>query len=85
MAVSNLASELRAQGRDVIDLGLGEPDFRTPAHIIDGASDAAHAGQTIYTPTAGSLELRRAVADKFRTVNGVDYETNEIIISNGAK
>ncbi len=85
MAVSNLATELRALGRDIIDLGLGEPDFRTPAHIINGASDAAHAGQTIYTPTAGSLALRQAVADKLRAVNGVDYATNEIIISNGAK
>lgn len=85
MAVSNLASELRAKGRDIIDLGLGEPDFRTPAHIIDGAAAAAHGGQTIYTPTAGSLELRQAVADKLRLVNGVEYGTNQIIISNGAK
>lgn len=85
MAVSNLANELRAQGRDIIDLGLGEPDFRTPAHIIDGAAAAAHAGQTIYTPTAGSLALRQAVSDKLRSVNGVEYATNEIIISNGAK
>ena len=85
MAVSNLANELKAQGRDIIDLGLGEPDFRTPAHIIDGARDAAHAGQTIYTPTAGSLELREAVAGKLRSVNDVEYATNEIIISNGAK
>lgn len=85
MAVSNLASELRAQGRDIIDLGLGEPDFHTPAHIIDGASAAAHSGQTIYTPTAGSLELRQAVADKLRDINAVEYATSEIIISNGAK
>lgn len=85
MAVSTLANELRAQGRDIIDLGLGEPDFRTPAHIIDGASAAAHSGQTIYTPTAGSLELRQAVAGKLRKINAVEYATNEIIISNGAK
>ena len=85
MAVSNLASQLRAEGRDIIDLGLGEPDVRTPGHIIDGAAAAAHAGQTIYTPTAGSLELRQTVAEKLRSVNGVEYATNEIIISNGAK
>jgi aspartate aminotransferase len=72
MAASMAAKALRATGIDVIDLGLGEPDFPTPAHIAEAAYKAALAGETLYTPAAGTLALRRAVADKFRRVNGGD-------------
>ncbi|MDB5661079.1 MAG: aspartate aminotransferase, partial [Cypionkella sp.] len=63
MAVSMAAKALRAQGVDVIDLGLGEPDFPTPAHVVDAAFKAAAAGQTLYTASAGTQALRQAVAD----------------------
>ncbi len=83
--VSQLARDLKAQGRDIIDLGLGQPDFDTPAHIIDAAHQAALAGKTRYTPMRGTTELCDAVCDKFRRENGLDYAHNEMIVSNGAK
>ena len=85
MAVSGRARELKSQGHDVIDLGVGEPDFNTPAHIIEAAYKAALAGQTRYTPTDGSAELKRAVSEKFSRENALDFASGEIIISNGAK
>ncbi len=83
--VSQLAGELRAAGRDIIDLGLGEPDFDTPAHIIEAAHRAALAGQTRYPPTDGSGELKEAVAQKLKRDNALEYAHNEIIVGNGAK
>ncbi|RUX91535.1 pyridoxal phosphate-dependent aminotransferase [Mesorhizobium sp. M7D.F.Ca.US.004.01.2.1] len=85
MAASQAAKALRAKGVDVIDLGLGEPDFPTPAHIIEAAHAAAKAGQTLYTAAAGSLEVREAVAGKFRRENGLDYTADDIVVANGAK
>lgn len=85
MAVSMAAKALRAQGVDVIDLGLGEPDFPTPAHVVDAAFKAAAAGQTLYTASAGTQALRQAVADKFKRDNGLDYTADEITVANGAK
>jgi aspartate aminotransferase len=85
MAASMAAKALRATGVDVIDLGLGEPDFPTPAHIAEAAYKAALAGETLYTPAAGTLALRRAVADKFRRENGRDYGPDDIVVANGAK
>jgi aspartate aminotransferase len=85
MAASMAAKALRATGVDVIDLGLGEPDFPTPAHIAEAAYKAALAGETLYTPAAGTLALRRAVADKFRRENGLDYGPDDIVVANGAK
>lgn len=85
MAASQAAKALRATGIDVIDLGLGEPDFPTPVHIARAAHDAALAGQTLYTAAAGTLALREAVARKFRRENGLNYNVEDIVIANGAK
>lgn len=85
MAASQAAKALRATGIDVIDLGLGEPDFPTPAHVAEAAHKAALAGETLYTASAGTPALRRAVADKFRRENGLDYGPDDIVVANGAK
>ncbi len=85
MAASMAAKALRAKGLDVIDLGLGEPDFPTPAHIAEAAHKAALDGQTLYTASAGTPALRAAVAEKFRRENGLDYTADEIVVANGAK
>lgn len=85
MAVSMAARALRATGVDVIDLGLGEPDFPTPPHVAEAAHAAALRGETLYTPAAGTPALRAAVADKFRRENGLDYGPDDIVVANGAK
>lgn len=85
MAASLAAKALRAKGVDVIDLGLGEPDFPTPRHIIDAAHEAALRGETLYTAAGGTPALRQAVADKFRRENGLDHSADEIVVANGAK
>jgi aspartate aminotransferase len=85
MAVSQAAKAFRAKGVDVIDLGLGEPDFPTPPHIIEAAYAAAKAGQTHYTGATGTPEVREAVASKFRRENGLDYTADDIVVANGAK
>ena len=85
VAVSQHARALRAQGKDIIDLGIGEPDFDTPAHIIEAAHQAALAGKTRYTPMAGTEELKQAICDKFARDNDLNYETNQVMVSNGAK
>lgn len=85
MAASQAAKALRAKGIDVIDLGLGEPDFATPPHIIDAAYAAARAGDTLYTAPTGTPAVRKAIADKLRRENGLDYGPDDIIVSNGAK
>ncbi|MDG1472659.1 MAG: pyridoxal phosphate-dependent aminotransferase [Ascidiaceihabitans sp.] len=84
-AVSQNAKALKAAGHDVIDLGLGEPDFDTPAHIVDGAFAAAKAGKTRYPPTDGTAALKSAVIEKFKRDNGLEFAAREIIVSNGAK
>ncbi len=85
MAASMAAKALRATGVDVIDLGLGEPDFPTPAHVAEAAHRAALAGETLYTAAAGTPALRAAVAEKFRRENGLDYGPDDIVVANGAK
>ncbi len=85
MAASMAAKALRSTGVDVIDLGLGEPDFSTPVHVSEAAHKAALAGDTLYTAAAGTLALRKAVADKFRNENGLDYGPDDIVVANGAK
>lgn len=85
MAASQAAKALRAKGVDVIDLGLGEPDFPTPGHIIEAAYAAAKAGQTLYTGATGTPEVREAVAGKFRRENELDYTADDIVVANGAK
>jgi aspartate aminotransferase len=85
MAVSALATELRAQGRPVIDLGAGEPDFDTPDHIKAAAVEAIRLGQTKYTPVEGTSSLKKAIIDKFRRENGLEYGPDQIVVSCGAK
>jgi aspartate aminotransferase len=85
IAVTNLARELKATGRDVIGLGAGEPDFDTPDSIKEAAVAAIRAGQTKYTAVDGTPELKRAVAAKFRRENGLDYRTDEISVGTGGK
>lgn len=83
--MAEIARQLRAQGRDIIDLSEGEPDFPTPPHVIAAAHAAALAGKTKYTPVAGAPELRTTVARKFRKENGLKFEPDEIIVGTGAK
>ncbi|MDX3807244.1 pyridoxal phosphate-dependent aminotransferase [Bosea thiooxidans] len=79
------ARELAAQGRDVIALSSGEPDFDTPDHIKDAAAAAMAAGKTKYTPVAGIPELRKAIRAKFQRENGLDYGLDQIIVGTGGK
>lgn len=85
IAVSTLAQELRAQGKDILSFSAGEPDFDTPQVIKDSAIAAINAGFTKYTAVDGIPELRKAVANKLKRDNGLDYAPNQIIVSNGAK
>lgn len=85
IAVSMKAAELRAQGHDIISLGFGEPDFDTPDHIKQAAVKAMWAGETKYTPVDGTPQLKRAIVEKFRRENQLEFETDQIIVSNGAK
>ena len=85
VAVSTLANELKAEGRDVISLGAGEPDFDTPDHIKDAAKAAIDAGHTKYTAPDGIAELKRAVCAKFLRDNGLNYEPSQVSVSTGGK
>ena len=85
IAVSTLAAELKAQGKDIINLGSGEPDFDTPQHIKDAAAAAMAAGQTKYTPVPGTVELREAVCRKLSRENGLDFDPAAIVVTTGAK
>lgn len=83
--MAKLGRELRAKGIDIIDLSLGEPDFVTPKHICDAATQAMADGYTKYTPVAGYPELREAICTKLKRDNNLDYTPDEIIVSTGAK
>ena len=83
--VAMKAIELQAQGRDIISLGFGEPDFDTPDHIKQAAVDAIWQGKTKYPPVDGTKELKAAIARKFRVENQLEFEPSQIIVSNGAK
>lgn len=85
MTVTARAAALRAEGKDVIGLAAGEPDFDTPAHICDAAIAAIDAGYTRYTAVDGMPELKQAVAEKFRRDNGLEFGEDQIIVSSGAK
>lgn len=85
IAVSQKARELKAQGRDVIGLGAGEPDFDTPDNIKNAAIAAINRGETKYTPVSGIPELRKAIADKFKRENGLDYDPSQTIVGTGGK
>jgi aspartate aminotransferase len=79
------AQELKAQGRDIIDLTTGEPDFDTPAHIQQATTAAMAAGETRYAPVNGTMRLRQAIIAKFARENGVSYAADEIVVGSGAK
>ncbi len=85
LAISAKAKAMKQAGENVVSFGVGEPDFSTPEHIVEAAKRALDAGQTKYTPSSGLLPLRKAVCDKFKKDNGLDYEPSQIIVSNGAK
>jgi aspartate aminotransferase len=85
LKMSKLGRELRAQGKDVISLSLGEPDFDTPAHIKEAAKRALDEGYTKYTPVPGLLELREAICTKFKRDNNLEFSPNQIVVSTGAK
>lgn len=85
LLVDAKANELKAQGYDVISLGVGEPDFDTPNNIKQAAIDAIKRGYTKYTSSGGAKELKTAVINKFKRENNIEYKENEICISSGAK
>ena len=84
-AVLALATRLRAEGRDIISLGTGEPDFDTPRHIRDAGIKAIEAGMTRYTPIEGTAELKAAIQRKLQRDNGLAYEPEQILVTSGAK
>lgn len=85
LAVTAKAAELKAAGKDVIGLGAGEPDFDTPDHIKNAAIEAIKRGETKYTAVAGTPALKKAITDKFKRENGLEYAANQIIVGVGAK
>ncbi len=85
VAFAARAKELARQGVDVISMTAGEPDFLPPEHVLEAARDGIRLGLTKYTATEGTAELREAVAAKFKRENGIDYATDQVIVSNGGK
>ena len=85
IAITTKARALKAEGRNIISLSAGEPDFDTPQNVKDAAIRAIQGGDTKYTDVAGTRALRQAVADKFKRDSGLDYSADEIIISTGGK
>ncbi len=85
LAITAKAKALKKEGRDVVGFGAGEPDFNTPENICKAAVEAINSGFTKYTPASGTVELKEAISKKFREFNGLDYETAQIVISDGGK
>lgn len=85
LAITARAAELRAAGRDVIGLGAGEPDFDTPDHIKEAGIQAIRDGQTKYTAVDGTPKLKRAIIDKFKRENDLEYKSDQILVSCGGK
>ncbi|HSP62836.1 MAG TPA: aminotransferase class I/II-fold pyridoxal phosphate-dependent enzyme, partial [Pyrinomonadaceae bacterium] len=85
LAAMQAAEAMRAAGVDVVDLGAGEPDFDTPQNIKDAAAEAMRAGQTKYTPTAGTRKLQQAIIDFYQREFGAGYERNEVMATAGGK
>ncbi|PLR82679.1 MULTISPECIES: pyridoxal phosphate-dependent aminotransferase [Bacillus] len=85
LAITAKAKELKAQGKNVIGLGAGEPDYNTPQNIIDAAVDSMNQGHTKYTPSAGLPALKKEIAAKLQRDQGLSYDSSEIIVTNGAK
>jgi len=85
LAMSQKSNELKAQGIDVINLSVGEPDFFTPDHIKEAAKKAIDDNFSFYAPVSGFLDLRKAICEKLKKENGLDYKPDQIVCSNGAK
>src|SRR5690625_667319 len=81
LAISAMATELKAQGHDVIGLGVGEPDFNTPPYVIRAAKQAMDEGMTKYTATGGVMKLKQAIINKFERDNDLSYSPDEIIVT----
>ncbi|MBQ9253166.1 MAG: pyridoxal phosphate-dependent aminotransferase [Bacteroidales bacterium] len=85
LAMSQKSGELKAQGIDIINMSVGEPDFNTPNHIKEAAKQATDENYTRYSPVPGYPDLRKAIVEKLKKENGLEYTTDQIIVSNGAK
>ena len=85
LAMSQKSSEMKAQGIDVINMSVGEPDFNTPDHIKNAAKEAVDNNYSRYSPVPGYADLRKAIAAKLKRENHLEYNINEILVSNGAK
>ena len=85
IAVTQKARDLKAQGREIISLSVGEPDFDTPDNIKKAAIEAIQRGETKYTPVAGIQPLREAIAKKFKRENNLDYKPSQTIVCTGGK
>jgi aspartate aminotransferase len=85
LAMSQKSNEMKAQGVDVINMSVGEPDFNTPDHIKNAAKKAIDDNYSKYSPVPGYADLRKAIVAKLKNENGLDYTINEVLVSNGAK
>src|SRR5690606_23006733 len=85
IAFTQKARDLKAKGRDVISLAAGEPDFDTPDNVKNAAIEAIRRGETKYTPVAGIIPLREAIAAKFKRENNLDYKPEQTIVGTGGK
>jgi aspartate aminotransferase len=85
MKISAMAKKMNSAGQDVIDMGVGEPDFDTPRHIVEAGCSSIRAGETRYAPTAGIPELREAIAEKLRRDNHLDVTSEDVLVTPGAK
>lgn len=85
LAIDSKFKEMKAAGQDVVGFGAGEPDYDTPDHIKQAAINAILNGKTKYTPASGTMELKKAVCQKFLNDNGLEYKPENIVVSNGAK
>ena len=85
MAIDAMFKQMKAEGQDVIGFGAGEPDFATPDHIKEAGIEAIHNNETKYTPSAGTLELRKAICQRMKEDLGLEYEPSQVAVSNGAK
>lgn len=85
LQMATIAAEMRARGESVINFSVGEPDFNTPEHIINAGKKAMDQGYTKYTAGPGMIEFRQAICNKLKRENGLEYDINEILVSNGEK
>lgn len=85
LTTSSRVKAMKAEGIDIVDLSLGEPDFETARHIKDAASEAMNEGYTKYTAVGGADDIKDAIIDKFKSVNGIEYKRSEVIVSCGGK